>query len=66
MSKKICSAGVVGPYSYLIIDTDHGDVVGSIKEQQSETVKTFTDMNAAEASIINELQRKTGLQYEVE
>lgn len=64
MTKKICRAGVVGPFSFLIVDTDRGAVVASIRAQQEESVKTYIDMDIAERFTERELSSLIGRRYE--
>lgn len=65
MSKKICTAGTIGSFSFVIIDNEH-DVIGAVKDQFVERIKTYTDMKSAETSISKEINNLIGKMYETE
>ena len=66
MSKVICKAGVVGPYSFVIVGTDPSDVVASIYDQDKEKTQRYISMDFAEKCIDKELTTLIGNLYEVE
>ena len=66
MSRKVCAAGVVGPYSYIILNTEDG-VISSIDDKwRNEHVSTtHVDMTVAEHWVDRFLTTHIGKDHEV-
>lgn len=65
MARKLCTAGVRGPYSYLILDNNDG-AVATLHNEIEDVVTTHVDMELAEKWIDNQLQALTGRKYETD
>jgi len=67
MARKVCTAGVVGLYSYLIMDTGN-EAISMIKDRVSEEEKVVghPDMQYAEQWTDKQLITLNGLRYETD
>lgn len=66
MTKKLCTAGVRGLYSYVIVDGSD-TVVASIQDDEGDVNKTtHLDMDVAERWVDNHLEALIGKQYEID
>lgn len=66
MSRKVCTSGVKGPFTFLILDTDKGSVVATIQDESDKISATHTDMALAEKWTNRELRTLIGKRYEVD
>lgn len=65
MTKKLCTAGVRGPYSYVILNGS--DVaVAQIQTDEVNTTTTHMNMDVAEKWVERQLDTLTGQRYETD
>jgi hypothetical protein len=62
---KLCTAGVRGPYSYVILN-NVSDVVVAVKEDDREIITTHLDMDVAERWVDKHLDSLVERNYEVD
>ena len=68
MSKKICTAGVVGSYSYLIVEKADHEVIAQLwdRETREEVMQRHIEMDTAEKWMDQYLQKVNVRDYEVD
>ena len=66
MGKKVCTAGVAGVYSYLILDHNREDVVSVITSHQGEWIRRHLDFDQASRWTENQLRMLDGRNYETD
>ncbi len=67
MARKICTAGVVGSYSFMVLDQDRsGDVVSVIKGEYDEILTRHPDVNIATEWTERKLRELIGKRYEAD
>lgn len=66
MARKVCTAGVVGSYSYLIMDVG-SEIIATIHEDEEELKKArHLEMEFAETWTNKQLQTLVGIRYETD
>lgn len=65
MTRKLCTAGVRGPYSYVILDSSDV-VVADLHTDHKNIVTTHMDMDIAEKWVDNQIQYLLGNRYETD
>lgn len=65
MARKLCTAGVRGPYSYVILDKSDV-VVASVQTDQEDAITTHLDMEIAQRWVEAQLATLLGRKYETD
>jgi len=63
MSRKVCTAGVVGSYSFMVLDASD-TAVAMIRGEDREIVTRHTGVEQAEQWTQRKLRELTGREYE--
>lgn len=64
MGRKICTAGVVGSISFMVLDQDKNGVVSSIRDDNEEIVARHADVEQATQWTERTLKELIGRRYE--
>ncbi len=64
MGRKICTTGVVGSISFMVLDQEKNGVVSSIKNDEEEIVAQHTDVEQATQWTERKLRELIGKRYE--
>lgn len=65
MARKICKAGVVGSFSYVVLDQE-GSAVASIRNNYNEIITQHLDVDMASEWTERKLRELIGRQYEAD
>ena len=65
MARKVCTAGVVGSFSYLILEQE-GTVVSAIRDENKEIVTSHVDREFATKWTERKLRELVGKKYETD
>jgi hypothetical protein len=66
MSKRLCTAGVRGSYSYVIVNNTDVVVARVHNEDDEDVIATHIDMEVAEKWVDTQLQTLLGRNYETD
>ncbi len=66
MARKICTAGVVGPFSFMVLENDVDSVTSAIRGERSEIVTHHTGREIAEQWTERKLRELIGIRYEAD
>lgn len=66
MARKICTAGVMGSFSFMILKEDGGDAISKIRDDYDEIVTRHADLDYAEQWTERKLRELNGKRYEVD
>jgi hypothetical protein len=66
MARKICTAGVMGSFSFMILNQDGGSAISRIRDEYDEIVTQHTDLDNAEQWTERKLRELNGKRYEAD
>lgn len=64
MGRKVCTVGVVGSISFMVLDQDKNGVVSSIRDQNEEIITHHIDIEQATQWTERTLKDLIGRRYE--
>lgn len=64
MGRKICTAGVVGSISFMVLDQERHGVVASIREDSEEITARYDDLDQATEWAERKIRELIGKRYE--
>jgi hypothetical protein len=66
MGKKICTTGIEGAFSYMILDTDHNNVLSLIQSMDTQIIEHHLNYDQAFRWTEKKLRLLNGRDYEID